>query len=75
MRAGLGKTRARGGADKLGHAFSSYAMTNLLADRLEYKGRSPEREIGNDVIIGPYVAIVSTNHSYENASTPVFKIV
>jgi acetyltransferase-like isoleucine patch superfamily enzyme len=30
-------------------------------------------QIGNDVIIGPYVAIVSTNHSYEDASTPVAK--
>lgn len=29
--------------------------------------------IGNDVIIGPYVAIVSTNHSYEDVSTPVAK--
>lgn len=30
-------------------------------------------QIGNDVIIGPYVAIVSTNHSYEDASIPVAK--
>lgn len=28
-------------------------------------------KIGNDVIIGPYVAIVSTNHSYEDVSIPV----
>ena len=28
-------------------------------------------KIGNDVIIGPYVAIVSTNHSYADASIPV----
>jgi acetyltransferase-like isoleucine patch superfamily enzyme len=28
-------------------------------------------QIGNDVIIGPYVAIVSTNHSYKDASIPV----
>lgn len=28
-------------------------------------------KIGNDVIIGPYVAIVSTNHSYEDVSKPV----
>jgi acetyltransferase-like isoleucine patch superfamily enzyme len=28
-------------------------------------------KIGNDVIIGPYVAIVSTNHSYEDVGTPV----
>lgn len=28
-------------------------------------------KIGNDVIIGPYVAIVSTNHQYEDVNTPV----
>jgi carbonic anhydrase/acetyltransferase-like protein (isoleucine patch superfamily) len=28
-------------------------------------------KIGNDVIIGPYTAIVSTNHQYEDASMPV----
>lgn len=28
-------------------------------------------KIGNDVIIGPYVAIVSTNHSYDDTSKPV----
>ncbi len=28
-------------------------------------------KVGNDVIIGPYVAIVSTNHSYEDMSLPV----
>ncbi|MDD2943137.1 MAG: hypothetical protein PHC51_09255 [bacterium] len=28
-------------------------------------------EIGNDVIIGPYVAIVSTNHSYQDVGTPI----
>jgi acetyltransferase-like isoleucine patch superfamily enzyme len=28
-------------------------------------------KIGNDVIIGPYVAIVSTNHTYQDAEVPV----
>lgn len=28
-------------------------------------------KIGSDVIIGPYVAIVSTNHSYDDTSKPV----
>lgn len=32
-----------GGADKLGHAFTSYTMTNALAERLTAQGRSPER--------------------------------
>jgi hypothetical protein len=32
-----------GGADKLGHAFSSYALTNVLADRLLRHERSPQR--------------------------------
>ena len=43
----FGEETGSGGADKLGHAFSSYAMTNLLADRLESKGRSPERAARN----------------------------
>jgi hypothetical protein len=43
----FGEDTGSGGADKLGHAFSSYAMTNLLADRLAYKGRSPERAARN----------------------------
>lgn len=28
-------------------------------------------QIGNNVIIGPYVAIVSTNHSYQDVETPI----
>lgn len=32
-----------GGADKLGHALSAYAMTNVVAERLLRAGRSPER--------------------------------
>lgn len=32
-----------GGADKLGHAFTSYALTNALAERLVQQGRSPDR--------------------------------
>ena len=39
----FGKTTGSGGADKLGHAFTSYAMTNAFAERLQAKGRSPER--------------------------------
>lgn len=39
----FGKDTGSGGADKLGHAFSSYALTNVLADRLARQGRSPER--------------------------------
>ncbi|WP_170297790.1 hypothetical protein [Paracoccus litorisediminis] len=30
-------------------------------------------EIGDDVIIGPYAAIVSTNHQYEDVSVPIAK--
>lgn len=39
----FGEQTGSGGADKLGHAFSSYALTNVLADRLIREGRSPER--------------------------------
>lgn len=39
----FGEQTGSGGADKLGHAFSSYALTNVLADRLVREGRSPER--------------------------------
>jgi hypothetical protein len=39
----FGKDTGSGGADKLGHAFTSYAITNVLADRLVRQGRSPER--------------------------------
>lgn len=39
----FGKDTGSGGADKLGHAFTSYAMTNVLADRLVRQGRAPER--------------------------------
>lgn len=39
----FGEDTGSGGADKLGHAFTSYAMTNVLADRLVRQGRSPER--------------------------------
>ena len=34
-----------GGSDKLGHAYSSYALTNLLFDHLVVEGRSPERAV------------------------------
>lgn len=39
----FGKDTGSGGADKLGHAFTSYAITNVVADRLVRQGRSPER--------------------------------
>lgn len=39
----FGEQTGSGGADKLGHAFTSYALTNVLADRLMREGRSPER--------------------------------
>lgn len=39
----FGKDTGSGGADKLGHAFTSYALTNVLANRLLREGRSPER--------------------------------
>ncbi len=32
-----------GGTDKLGHAFTSYALTNVFAERLQRQGRSPEQ--------------------------------
>ena len=39
----FGKNTGSGGTDKLGHAFTSYALTNAFAERLQSKGRSPER--------------------------------
>lgn len=39
----FGKATGSGGADKLGHAFTSYALTNVFAERLQEAGRSPER--------------------------------
>lgn len=39
----FGADTGSGGSDKLGHAFTSYALTNVLADRLVRQGRSPER--------------------------------
>ncbi|MBV5330797.1 MAG: DUF2279 domain-containing protein [Chlorobium sp.] len=39
----FGMETGSGGADKLGHAFTSYACTNIIADRLEKKGRSAAR--------------------------------
>lgn len=32
-----------GGSDKLGHAYTSYAVTNVLYDHLAMQGRAPER--------------------------------
>jgi len=39
----FGAETGSGGADKLGHAFTSYTLTNLLTDRLVRQGRSVER--------------------------------
>jgi hypothetical protein len=39
----FGERTGSGGADKLGHAFTSYTLTNVLAERLLAQGRSPER--------------------------------
>lgn len=39
----FGTETGSGGTDKLGHAFTSYAITNVFADRLILKGRPPER--------------------------------
>ncbi|WP_176371582.1 DUF2279 domain-containing protein [Desulfosediminicola flagellatus] len=46
-----------GGADKLGHAFTSYAITNLLADRLIRKGRTPYRAGLNAAITSQIVML------------------
>ena len=37
------KDRSSIGMDKLGHAFTSYTMTNLFAEHLQREGRSPEQ--------------------------------
>jgi hypothetical protein len=37
----FGEHTKSGGADKLGHAFSSYATTNVLTERLIMQGRTP----------------------------------
>jgi hypothetical protein len=39
----FGDNTGSGGADKLGHAFSSYALNNVLTDLLVRKGRPVER--------------------------------
>lgn len=39
----FGANTGSGGADKLGHAFTSYALTNVLADRLVRQGKPAER--------------------------------
>lgn len=39
----FGENTGSGGADKLGHAFTSYTMTSVLADRLIRQGRTRER--------------------------------
>ena len=39
----FGERPGSGGADKLGHAFTSYALTNVLADQLVRQGKPAER--------------------------------
>lgn len=39
----FGEDTGSGGADKLGHAFTSYFMNNVIADRLIREGRTPQR--------------------------------
>ena len=39
----FGMDTGSGGADKLGHAYTSYMLTNILSDRLIRKDRSPGR--------------------------------
>jgi len=39
-----------GGSDKLGHAFTSYAVTNVLFDHLVMEGRTPERAVMSAVL-------------------------
>ncbi len=39
----FGEDTGSGGADKLGHGFSAYAINNFLTERLISKGRTPER--------------------------------
>lgn len=40
-----------GGADKLGHAYSAYLITNGLAEQLQHQGRNPERAALTSVLI------------------------
>lgn len=39
----FGTDTGSGGIDKLGHGFTSYAITNVIANRLLREGRSPQR--------------------------------
>ncbi|MDO9166331.1 MAG: DUF2279 domain-containing protein [Rhodoferax sp.] len=47
----FGPDTESGGADKLGHAFSAYLITNGLAEQLLRQGRSPERAALTSVVI------------------------
>ena len=40
-----------GGADKLGHAFTTYTITNVLTERLILQGRSPRQAAGTSALI------------------------
>jgi hypothetical protein len=46
----FGDNTSSGGADKLGHAFSSYAINNVLTDRLVRKGRPVEQAALSSVL-------------------------
>ena len=41
-----------GGADKLGHAYVSFALTNLMFERIVREGRTPERAALSAALIG-----------------------
>lgn len=47
----FGLDTGSGGADKLGHAYSAYLITNGLAEQLRHQGRSPGRAALTSVLI------------------------
>ena len=70
------KDRSSIGMDKLGHAFTSYTMTNLFAEHLQRKGRTPEQSAISAALLTQALMLYvetfdgfSTDHgfSYEDA--------
>lgn len=53
----FGLDTGSGGADKLGHAFSSYMITNGLTEQLLHQGRSPEQAALTSALITQAVMI------------------
>lgn len=47
----FGRGAGSGGADKIGHAFTNYAITNLLTERLIAQGREPAQAALTSVLI------------------------